>query len=1142
MLQLPHTLVYFGLLSITPCSAFVSTVSVFCIPYIMHFMLSCACILNILLSWYSDDNLVIQRCIGRTQGERSFWRVDVVEQCRFTSGGYSLHWNTDHYKNACGAFQHIYTIRWAGCFNADKLPIDGCSQTTAILLAFIPNRRLEDIESIGIGNIIRRHGSPIGDLSSIKTVIESIHSILDTEHKKSLMKHRVYMVLIGNYSGHMAFATDPPYWVVYSMDYKTNDPSQMTPHHTQNHTYAMVATNMIVRRLLSLPHWEPTDRRQTKGGCLLIPRGMQFGSTLFPEIVILCNHVDPPVDSVSWQEALFQTVGPFWTIDTIFLGFPEGLELFTAEKVVKLKELGVLNPPNAPEHLPLFSPLVFPSQGKVVSAAFGAPPPGFEAHGLEPSLATNRDEESILSDSDSDCHSITVDSSTTWGRPTVRISERESKPWTTECKDRDSHKSSDRDRYKNRERDWDRSKKNDNQCVSEWSHGRSLQCRDHEGQPLPPLPMFHSTPLHALHRLSSDLPDPSSAHLSSNQSWSSLPPLNLGGGNTCPISSASTPIQASAPSVVGPLLPSASALTMNFSDDHIKQIFSLTCEGRHLKYCVVREFIRLSSQEVLFCTQAQSTSHESLASRHPDRFTTYYEILWSEQQSLEAKDKAMEEILNKASEAWLETNAALFKHVLDYEAKLDAFLNKTGGWIKEQEERIWTKMFEITGDAGAPLCASLDIMLRLLDTLPLFPANLSYQSNSPIICSFAPEAYAQPWLGLHDMNLAHLLSSESYRKATDVLKEAIIQSTGGGAVSTARAGPSTSTSTAPTQIKKDADAPLLTSSSAVHSPSKCRCAKSPSLQCSQSDSSSDEESASGRGSKGSHSSSSSSSGSSSESGSGSGSRDGSPARSEASTGTRLARSQTVSIGSIKVLSGDEASGDNDDDVLYSANEADVSQGNMSLLDISVSDNEDTHKCKAHELAHKSDTDSAAWKDKLIINGMMDLQEWDNVVNNYADSRKRRPKNPDYFGTPSLIWRNVEFLSRYPPRWILWGYVIFTPQIQWSYLRLHLWNCRLRRTMSRVSFFSQRHSIGHISLLCSKVAPLLHWDYCRSCICGVHLLIFWSFGLMRPRMGTSLTYPVAHFVRIPSRMIQHTWTTLLACITMQILHVGLASVL
>ena len=129
--------------------------------------------------------------------------------------------------------------------------------------------------------------------------------------------------------------------------------------------------------------------------------------------------------------------------------------------MVKLKELGFLNPPNAPEHLLLFPPLVSTSRGKVVSAALGTLPPGFETHGIEQALTTDWDEESVLSDSYSDRHSITIDSSTTWVKPTVQISERESKPRTTECKDRDSHKSSDRGCDKNHVREWDRSKKGD---------------------------------------------------------------------------------------------------------------------------------------------------------------------------------------------------------------------------------------------------------------------------------------------------------------------------------------------------------------------------------------------------------------------------------------------------------------------------------------------------------------------------------------------------------------------------------------------------------------------------------------------------------------------------------------------------------
>ena len=136
-------------------------------------------------------------------------------------------------------------------------------------------------------------------------MINTIRSILTTEHEKNPMKRRVYMALVGNYGGHMAFATDPPYCAAYPVDYKTSDPSQMTPHHTQNHPYAMVTTNMIVRRLLSLPHCEPADRRQTIGGHLLIPRGAQFGPTLFPEIVIPRNHAAPAFNPVAWQKAPF---------------------------------------------------------------------------------------------------------------------------------------------------------------------------------------------------------------------------------------------------------------------------------------------------------------------------------------------------------------------------------------------------------------------------------------------------------------------------------------------------------------------------------------------------------------------------------------------------------------------------------------------------------------------------------------------------------------------------------------------------------------------------------------------------------------------------------------------------------------------
>ena len=185
----------------------------------------------------------------------------------------------------------------------------------------------------------------------------------------------------------------------------------------------------------------------------------------------------------------------------------------------------------------------------------------------------------------------------------------------------------------------------------------------------------------------------------------------------------------------------------------------------------------------------------------------------------------------------------------------------------------------------------------------------------------------------------------------------------------------------------------------AHSPTKCKHARSPSPCCSWSGSSSSGRgSGSGCRSRQSSLSLSGLSGSGSRSGSGSGSLGGSPAWSQASGHKGSVHSQAASDGSIKVLSADGASG-GEEDVLDSANEADVSQGSMSLLDISTADDEDTRKGKAHKLTCKNDTDFAAWRDKLICDRVAGIQEWDKTVNDYANPGKKRPKNPDTIGAP-----------------------------------------------------------------------------------------------------------------------------------------------
>ena len=186
----------------------------------------------------------------------------------------------------------------------------------------------------------------------------------------------------------------------------------------------------------------------------------------------------------------------------------------------------------------------------------------------------------------------------------------------------------------------------------------------------------------------------------------------------------------------------------------------------------------------------------------------------------------------------------------------------------------------------------------------------------------------------------------------------------------------------------------------AYSPAKHKHARSPSPHCLWSSSSSSSGTGSGSGHRSRQSSLSSSGYLDLGSGSGSGSEShgGSPIRSQASGCEEPVHSGAASDGSIEVLSADKASG-GEEYVLDSANEADVLQGSMSLLDISTTDDKDTCKCKAHKLALKNDTDFAAWRDKLIHNGVVGIQEWYKTVHDYADTGKKKPKNPDMIGPP-----------------------------------------------------------------------------------------------------------------------------------------------
>ena len=422
-------------------------------------------------------------------------------------------------------------------------------------------------------------------------------------------------------------------------------------------------------------------------------------------------------------------------------------------------------------------------------------------------------------------------------------------------------------------------------------------------------------------------------------------------------------------------------------------------------------------------------------------------------------------------------------------------------------------MLWITKDLRAPLCAGLNIVLHLLDTLPSFPANLTYQSSSPIVTGFVPETYGQwPWLGLHSLDLAHILPPNSCRKVEDILKEAILRSTGGNAATTVSTGLSASTSTAPLLTGQDADELPWegfpsTSSPTIHFPTKRKYAPGLLLHAQLA-----------------------------RSGSSSSSWElsvhsqieklfelvglirlqfwfgqqqwvpckGSPARSKASGHMRdLSTRKQCQMEALKsslemrpvverMMSWTL--------LMRQTYHKGVCLCLTSLPDISADDDEDSRKCKVHaNMLAKVTLTSQHGETNSSMRGQWVYKSGTACVNDYADAEKRRPKNPDTIGAPISYMKECGVFQPLPFTTNPLGLCHFYPMDPSSLSTLlHSWNHPPPRSISNVSWFSWKPSAGHISLLCSKVAPLRHWGYCRNCIRAMCLCVFQSSCLMKAK--------------------------------------------
>ena len=178
-------------------------------------------------------------------------------------------------------------------------------------------------------------------------LIKYARSLMEVERQSSEPVCRTICTIIGNYGGHMAFATDPPFCMAYPLSFIHKDePAQMTFRSQQNHPISFTADGLLVHQLLTQDCPQHKYMMDRCHGCLLIPRGVHFLPDFFPQIIVPHNHATPYHDPKTGEDAPFATVGPFASMDTLFHGTASDLELYTAEEVVALRNARIFKSSN----------------------------------------------------------------------------------------------------------------------------------------------------------------------------------------------------------------------------------------------------------------------------------------------------------------------------------------------------------------------------------------------------------------------------------------------------------------------------------------------------------------------------------------------------------------------------------------------------------------------------------------------------------------------------------------------------------------------------------------------------------------------------------------------------------------------------
>ena len=470
-----------------------------------------------------------------------------------------------------------------GSFNLHHKPDEDCSRTTAILIILTPNSQGTKLTYASVGLIIRRRKGPVGRIEDIPRFITFIRSQLKGDRPASPNDRKTYCMIVGDYGGPLAFATEPPFCTAYPLSFADrDDPTRMTFRHPHNHPWSFTTDVLLVRQLLARDSSVCEHARDRCRRRILIPRGVHLSTNIVPEIEVPRGHSAPYYNPRTGVEAPFFTMGPFASTDTLFPGTPGDLDLYTDMEISCLKNIGLLETSVASAR----DPHTVSSASKAEAAPSvkrrdDRDSPGCR-HPVSAAAGSREDLDKSEHEREAERKWLRRDIGAERGQSVSKdLSRGLKRSGTIEAED-----SAERPRPKDRRTE----------------RGRSHECRRPDSPDRPPPPSFLFPPAAPSHPVRSSISVPSV-----DPSRGSAPASQGLGAEV------SVPTDAP-PSGAGQLVGvqvGLSVLTSGLTAAQAEEIFLLSHEIQTLRGKLALDFIKMSHTEANFRMGAQAASHES---------------------------------------------------------------------------------------------------------------------------------------------------------------------------------------------------------------------------------------------------------------------------------------------------------------------------------------------------------------------------------------------------------------------------------------------------------------------------------------------------------------------------------------------------